>query len=299
MAEKVWGVKVTEETEKRADALIEASGINKKTWFEKILAIAEANNLKEAAVEYKQDITELEIHTTRIYELVSNMIQRANYLKDDAVKGLESKLESRELTITELQNSVKGLKENLSQLEASSKQADEEKQTLLEQVEGLRAGNENNQALIQEYKDKIDTLSSLVNQYKGYAVEIEELKANNSTEKEQIKAEFGEKEGRMISSIEELKATVRDQQSTIEQLQVKLDRTLEDHKAETENNKVNLNNQLIQLTERKELEKERAILEIERKYQAKLEQAHEQYNEKLSQLYERLEFKDKTNDKEK
>jgi hypothetical protein len=40
------------------------------------------------------------------------------------------------------------------------------------------------------------------------------------------------------------------------------------------------------------LEKERAILEIERKYQAKLEKLQDQYNEKITSLYEKLDGND-------
>jgi hypothetical protein len=59
-----------------------------------------------------------------------------------------------------------------------------------------------------------------------------------------------------------------------------------------EKQRVNHSNQLIQLTDRKELEKERAILEIERKYQAKLEKLQDQYNEKITSLYEKLDGND-------
>jgi chromosome segregation ATPase len=203
------------------------------------------------------------------------MIQSANYLRDDAVRGLESKLESRELTISELQGNIKDLKEALKRLEEETKQAEEDKQALSEQVEGLRSTNENNLALIQEYKEKIDTLSSLVNQYKGFADEEEKAK---------IIADFKAKGDRLVASNEELSQIVRDQQDSIE----KLNNNIQIHEKEAEYLKVNHVNELTQLTDRKDLEKERAVLEIERKYQAKLEKIHEQYNNKVAALFEKL-----------
>ena len=289
MSDKTFGVKVSEELYDRVKNMIEVSGSSSKEWFEKAVALTSVQNLKEGTGDYKQDLAELEVHTTRIYELTANMIQRANYMKADAVKELDEKLASRDVTIADLQKSVQALKEQLTIAEEGFKQNEGEKAELSGQLEDLKSANSNNQDLIKEYKEKVDTLSSLVNEYKGYAAENLELKQTHAAEKDQMKAGFTEKESRLVSSIDELKATARDQEALINVLQSNLEKAIEDHKGELENQKVNFNNQLTQLTDRKELEKERAVLEIERKYQAKLEQAHEQYNEKITRLYEKLE----------
>src|SRR6184192_346640 len=288
MSDKTFGVKVSEEVYEKVKNMIDISGISSKEWFEKVVAVSEVQSLKDGSGDYKQDLTELEKHTTRIYELVTNMIQRANYLKDDAMKGLETKLESRELTISELQGNVKTLKDELKRLEEDSKQSENDKQALTEQVEGLRSTNDNNQALIQEYKEKIDTLSSLVNEYKGFATENIELKEKHVAKKEQMKSEFEQKVSNLESSIHQLKATVQDQRQQIEQLTEKLSNTIQANEKETESLKVNFENKLTQLTNAKDLERERAILEIERKYQEKLQEVHDQYNEKLTRLYEKF-----------
>jgi chromosome segregation ATPase len=292
MSDKTFGVKVSEDLHEKVKNMIDVSGGNAKAWFEKAVALVAVQDLKEGSGNYKQDLSELEVHTTRIYELVANMIQRSEYLKMDAVKELEGKLESRELTVTELQATTKKLTEDNKQLEEVTRQSEENKKELFEQVESLKSANDNNQDLINQYKEKVDTLSSLVNEYKGYAAENIEIKKTHANDKEQIKAEYAEKERRMISSLEEIKTTAHDQDTLIKQLQANLNKAIEDHKNEIESLKANQVNQLTQLTDRKELEKERAILEIERKYQAKLEQSHEQYNEKLERLYAKLERND-------
>jgi chromosome segregation ATPase len=299
MSDKTFGVKVSEELYEKVKGMIDVSGVSSKEWFEKAVALAAVQNLKDGSGDYKQDLAELEVHTTRIYELTANMIQRANYLKEDAVRELDEKLSSRELTISELQNNVKALKEQLTNAEEGFKQNEDEKAELSEQLEQMRAANSNNQDLIKEYKEKVDTLSSLVNEYKGYAAENLELKQAHSAEKEQMKSEYAEKESRIVSSNEELKATARDQAALIEQLEEKLNKTIEGHEGELESQRVNFNNQLTQLTDRKELEKERAILEIERKYQAKLEAMQDQYNEKITRLYEKLDRNDDEENKQK
>jgi chromosome segregation ATPase len=295
MSDKTFGVKVSEELHEKVKNMIDVSGGNAKAWFEKAVALVAVQELKEGSGNYKQDLSELEVHTTRIYELIANMIQRAEYMKMDAVKDLETKLESRDLTITELQSTVKKLTEDNKQLEEAAKLSDNEQKELGEQLESFRSANDNNQALIQEYKEKIDTLSSLVNEYRGYATENAELKAEHVAEKDRMKVEFDQKESRMGSSIDELKETVRDQEALINQLQEKLDQAVENHIKELENLKVNHVNELTQVSDKKDVEKDRAVLDIERRYQEKLEKAHDQYNEKLTRLYEKFEMKENSN----
>ncbi|KYC71321.1 hypothetical protein [Heyndrickxia coagulans] len=291
MADKTFGFKVSDELYEKVKMMIENSGSSSKEWFERAVALAEVQDLKEGSPDYKQDLSELEVHTTRIYELVANMIQRAHYIKEDALRELAEKLNSRELMISSLQADVKALQDRLSQLDAEAKQVISEKNELNKQLEEQRGVNVNNQALIQEYKDKIDTLSSLVNQYKDYATEntalkeeIANLKERFTAEKDTLLAEFEQKESHLKSSIEELKSTVRDQEDQIEKLT-----------RENEEQKVNHVNELNRLTEAKDLAKERATLEIERKYQEKLQEIHEQYNEKIARLYEKFELKARNN----
>jgi chromosome segregation ATPase len=289
MSDKTFGVKVSEDLHEKVKQMIDLSGGSAKEWFEKAVALSEIQDLKEGAKDYQSDLSELEVHTTRIYQLVANMVQRANYLKDDAVKNLTDKLDSRDETISTLQMDLKKLKEDIAILSEEKVFNKQEKEGLEKQVEELRVTNENTQSLIQEYKDKIDTLSTLVNQYKGYEEENKHLKEQHSTEKAQLLSSHEQKEARYKSSIEELQATVRDQQQALDDLEVRLTKKAEESRKENESLKVNYENQLTQVNDKKDLEKERAILEIERKYQGKLEKAHEQYNAKIASLYEKLE----------
>lgn len=290
MADKVLGFKISEELHDKVKTMIEHSaGGSNKEWLEKAVALSEIHELKTGAPDYKQDLSELEIHTTRIYELVGNMIQRAEYLKDDAIKGLTEKLDSKELIITDLQRTAKDLQERLEQSEAATKQRTEDLQELNEQLEGLRSMNATNLDLIQEYKDKIDTLSSLVNKYQGYATENTELKEQFASEKESMAADFKKEENRLLSAIDELKVTNNDQQDEIKRLTSAVNKGIHDREKETKDLRDNHVNQLTQLTQSKNLEKERAVLEVERKFQEKLQEVHDQYNEKLARLYEKFE----------
>lgn len=88
MSDKTFGVKVNEELHDKVKDMIEVSGLTAKEWFEKAVALVELQQIKEEVSDYKEDLTELEVHTTRIYELISNMVARSIYLRDAAVKEI-------------------------------------------------------------------------------------------------------------------------------------------------------------------------------------------------------------------
>ncbi|MEC1524447.1 hypothetical protein P9D43_20810 [Neobacillus niacini] len=278
MSDKTFGVKVSEELYEKVKSMIENSGDSAKEWFEKAVAITEMQSIKQGASDYNKELTELDIHTARIYELVSNMVQSSIYIKDNAVKEVTDKLEQREAIISEYQEKANNAVVELKQAQEILKVLEQEKGELSKQLESQQATVENNQSLIHEYKEKIDTLSSLVNQYKGYATENAELKEAFANERESMTSQFQQKESRLVSSIEELKATVHEQK----QLLISKER-------EMESLKVNYSNQLTQLTSQKDLEKASAILVVKQEYQEKLQTIHDQYNEKLARIYEKLE----------
>lgn len=295
MADKTFGVKVSEELYDRVKAMIENSGDNAKDWFEKAVSMTELQSIKQGAADYSQDLNELEIHTARIYELISNMVQRSIYIKDNAVNEVADKLQQREAIIGEYQEKARAAGEELKTTKESLTALEQEKEEVSKQLESQLATLENNQSLINEYKEKIDTLSSLVNQYKGYAAENVELKKSYAAEKEQMKEEFTQKERELKTSIIDSRKIIEDQRKQVEQLTERLGNTIQANEKEIDSLKVNFGNQLTQLTTTKDLEKERAILEVERKYQEQLQEIHDQYNEKLSRLYEKF---DRNEDKD-
>lgn len=83
------------------------------------------------------------------------------------------------------------LKADTAEAKVSIQMADtlqQEKEDLLKQLEELRSVNLNNQRLIDEYKDKNNTLSGLVSKYQAFAEENEKLKEEFSKEREQLQS---------------------------------------------------------------------------------------------------------------
>lgn len=266
MADKTFGVKVSEEMYEKVREVIESSGTSSKEWFERAIALYEMNAIKQGSSDYTQDLTELEHHTTRMYELIVNMIQRSVHLKEYAVKEVAEKLESKEAIITDLQEQNQQFKQEVATktegIQAFEEQVKEVEEKLLINQTML----ENNQALISEYKDKNDTLSGLVTKYQGYAEENETLKRNFEIEK----AEWMRQENiDRIGFEEKISELSQEKQTVSEEIRVL--------RMDFEQAKANHERDLSLLTERKELEREKAVVEAER-----------QHNEEVRKLYDEM-----------
>lgn len=266
MADKTFGVKVNEELHDKVKLMIENSGDSAKEWFEKAVSLAEMNSIKQGATDYSQDLSELEVHTARIYELVSNMVQRSIYIKDHAVKEISDQLQQKEAIIGEYQGKTKAAIEELKQARESVKALEQEKEELSKQLEQTLSTNENNQLLINQYKEKTDTLSGLVNEYKAF-----------DDENKQLKERFAQERERMESQVKEMSTQNEDQQGEIKELKQQLQSLKDHHAIEVE-----------RLTEKKDYEKDKALLDLEREYQQKLLSANEEYTVKIQKMYEEI-----------
>ena len=280
MADKTFGVKVSEEMYEKVREVIESSGTSSKEWFERAIALYEMNAIKQGSSDYTQDLTELEHHTTRMYELIVNMIQRSVHLKDYAVKEVAEKLESKEAIITDLQKQNQQLKMEVATKTEGIQVFEEQAKELEEKLLANQTMLENNQALISEYKDKNDTLSGLVTKYQGYAEENEELKKVFEMEEAEWTKQANDDKVAFDEKISEL---LKEKQTVSEELRVL--------RMDFEQMKVNHEQDLSHLAERKELECEKAIVEAERLHNeevrklydemAALRKVHEETKEKM------------------
>lgn len=274
MADRTLGFKVTDEVHERARMLIESSGLTSKEWLENALAMYEVKALQANTPEYAKDLTELELHTTRIYELVINMIQQSVYLKDHAVKDVAEKLESKEGIITELQAKLNEQKEKVNQFILENKQFTEQQTLLQKQLDEQKSTMENSNLLINEYKEKNDTLSGLVTKYQGYAEENEALKTAFETEKASLAQQLNKQQAASTEQIRQLEQAQQQANERVRELEKTLEIT-----------QLNYTRELEIMQERKDLEREKALVEVEREYQAKLQAQNDKYNDKVAEMH--------------
>lgn len=273
MADKTFGFKVSDEDYERAKLLIETSGLSSKEWFQNALANYEVKALQTNAPEYSRNLTELELHTTRIYELVVGMVQQSIYFKDHAVREVSEQLEKKEQLMLELQEKLQQTKQTVQTLQAEKQELTAIQAEQAKQLEEGRLSTENSQLLIAEYKEKNDSLTGLVAKYQSYAEENEKLKISFAEEKEVLlrttATEKQELEKALAAATNEAKANA-DQVTALE-------KALADEKVKSEQ-------ATALLQERHEVALERAIVKAEREYQEKLQAQLDTYNARITEL---------------
>lgn len=255
--------KIEEELREKAQDLIKASGLTAKDWFQKAIAMSELQSIKEGATDYASDLTELEIHTTRIFELVNNMVQKSIYLKDNAVSNLETLLEQQREITSNFQFKFKTAVDEKNQALAELRNLEDKINNNIKQVEEIKNVAETNQLLFNEYKEKNDVLTGLVAKYQASANENEQLK----------------------ETINQLKQQTNDQQTLNKELEQRMNSLVEVHKTALE-----------RLEERKDLEHEKSLLQAERTHQTAITNANNEYSQKIQSLYEQLENERRTHE---
>ena len=143
------------------------------------------------------------------------------------------------------------------------KQLDEQKSTI-----------DNGNLLINEYKEKNDTLSGLVTRYQGYAEENEALKTAFAAEKASLLQQLNEQQTASSDQIRQLEQVHQHANERVRELEKTL-----------ENAQLNYTRELEIMQERKDLEREKALVEVERTYQAKLQAQNDKYNDKVAEMH--------------
>ena len=195
------------------------------------------------------------------------MIQRTAFEKDEIQRKAEDLKESKRQIIEQCQLEISDLKK---QVQLAAEEVDRYK-TMKDEAERLvrqmEEAGENNKLLIQEYKEKNDTLTGLVNDFRqGY----EESKA------------LKEEANRLNLLAEKLQGDLQKEKEALDSLN-------EIHKEVIRQADERQKTEVERIIERKEIEKERELLQIRTQYQDKLQKANEEYTAKIQSLYDQIE----------
>lgn len=259
MSDVTIGVKVSEETKEKVTAMIEASGLNSKEWFESLLSLYHMEQLKQGTVDYAKDLGELEIHTNRIVHLVGNMVQRATHEKEAVQQQLDGIKASKDEIISSYQLELAETKKQMQQYADQAKQATKEREVMDKHIRQLEEAAEHHRDLIGQYKEKIDTLTGLVNEYKGYSEENKALQSQIRSLQQQAQEQASQ-----LAQYDKDIATAVDR---MQKLEAK-------HKDEMER-------QAEWLT----VVKEREVLQLRGEFQERIARLSEDYTAKIQALY--------------
>src|SRR5512135_892589 len=168
-----WGVKVTEDVKERLKKAMEDSGMEGKDFMESMVTFYQAHQTKERLPILAQDISELEIITRRIVTMYLGMGERIQTIVSEKEQQHRAREAQDQETIRVLHGKIQELEAAWHEAENARARSQQEAEALRKQqvsmeneyitkVNGLTELQNTNRALIEEYKEKNDTLTGLL-----------------------------------------------------------------------------------------------------------------------------------------
>lgn len=263
MAEQVvWGVRVSEEFKERIAKVIEQSGLKAQDYLENLIGQYQLNRVKDNPL-LQADITELQMLTARINNIYINVSERIQlHLEDKEIKQQEV-LEKKNSELDMALAKGEELRQKYQELEAVKASLEADSKEQIKRIGELAEVVEANKALVSEYKDKNDTLTGLINEYRSF--KDENIKLNQVIES--VKQQLKEEEEKLNTRDKELAAL----KNTLKETQEK---HIDEVKA---------------LKEKADIEKDKAILELNIKHQQQVQEVIDQNNSKVKELLSKIE----------
>ncbi len=213
MSDQTFGVKVSPETKEKVAKMIEATGISNKEFFEQMVYVFELQLQKEKTLDFQKDISELETHTNRINQLMINLIQRATTEKTDLQQKIEQIQEERDGTVKDLEAESQHFKELKEEAETNLEALEKRNQELSQE-------NMNQQALIEEYKGKIDQAENLDSDLQKVQAQAQDLKNELENQREAHRdLEMAKERELNQKEIEKEKAVIAAERKSMEKIE--------------------------------------------------------------------------------
>lgn len=271
----VFSVRLEEQDKEKLLQMIQDSGRSNKEFMTVLLSAYELNKTKVDIPDIAKDIEGLQALTQRINEYYVNIgkrIEDIQKLKDvQYTKDMDIYINR----IDTLKSENQKLSDDSLELKQAYNNACNDNEEYKKQLEQNEQIQESNKALIKEYQSKIDTLSGIIEEYKGYKAENEKLKvllADSNTKAMQQENLIKEKD----FNIDKLNEDLRAKDNNIGNLKEKHDEELKQ-----------VNNKHIQEVEsikkENELTIKLAIAEVKDELNNKLNEEQLKHNAEISE----------------
>lgn len=255
-----WSVRMPEEMKEKISAMITGSGLIPKDFITQIMQLYELNAVKRIQPVMAADVEELSQLTGRIHHIFINLCERVTNFQQQREEEFGVKLAEKESMLSIFNDRIQALEGQLSQYEEEMGLLKKRYDDLYQQHTQTEEICETHKALVMEYREKNDTLTGLLGEYKDLKQLSESLKQSLDEEKKQyhsVQNKLLEKE----KETENLKNLLEDQ-------------------------KVAAQSHLEQRLELAEIAKEKEILALQKEQHKTLEDIQQQYTEKIRELLE-------------
>ena len=255
-----WSVRVPEEMKEKISAMITESGLIPKDFMAQIMQLYELNMIKQIQPFMAVDVEELSQLTGRIQHIFVNLCERVTTFQQQREEEFGGKLSEKDSMLSIFNERIQALEGQLSQYEEETGLLKKQYDEICQQYAHAEEICETHKALVLEYREKNDTLTGLLGEYKELKQLSEDLKRSLDEEQKQclaIRNQLLEKE----KETDHLKGLLEDQKASA---QSELERRLE----------------------LAGIAKEKEMLALQKDQQKKLEDIQQQYTEKVRELLE-------------
>lgn len=258
-----WSVRMPEDMKEKISAMITESGLNAKDFISQIIQSYELNAARKLQPVMDADIEELSLLTGRVHNLFINLCERVTSFQQQKEEEFGVKLSEKEGMLAVFNGRIRIQEQKLIQYNENMAVLKKQYEEILQQHTQTVEMCEAHKALVLEYREKNDTLTGLLSEYKEYRHQIETLKQAMEEEKflrHDIESKLREKD----NEIRQLKTLVEETEKTAEL-------------------------QLRQRLESLNTEKEKDILSLQKEHQKRLEMEQQQYADKVKELLDMIE----------
>jgi hypothetical protein len=284
---KTFGVKVPEELHQEATDLQRKLGLSGEGFLNELVRAYKLEKAKEEMPQVVEDLKELQTLTQRINNIYLNLGYRIDNITKAKDQELQEQLGKRESIISDLLGKVSVVEIDKETITTAYNDTMNQNDELNKRILEVTNMYNDNKALVEEYKSKNDTLAGLLNEYKTFKDQLEvhkELLADEQLRRIEVSDSLKSKEleatgllhdlDSLKSKIEELKAEHKEHQEYLKQR----------HKEEIENLKAGQSEELQNLSEKASFEKDKALLDQDRKHQELINKLNEENNAKVREL---------------
>lgn len=284
---KTRSLRLSDETVERLKAMAKEISGNNEDVLVQLFQTFEMEQGKEILPDRSKEIADFESYIGMIRKMYIHSLEDYSNLEEKVLLKYEDKLQSKDITISDLQRKVTELQQIKENATQTAKQKTEESAFLQKEFQELQTSAE----------DKICRLENNLKDKEGL---IEELRDGKHTANEQIAVLSKELSDakKLLEEVDTLKQgkiaaenKLSDANKQITELEKQLERSEEEHKAaiEIEKEKVSVaqeryQNEAKNAIEKATMEKEKALLEQEKKFKIEKDALETAYKEQIADL---------------
>lgn len=271
-----FSVRMEQGDKEKLMQLIQDSGKSNKEFMTSLISIYELNKAKIEIPDIAQDIEGLEALTKQINDYYVNMGKRITEVQKSKDVEFTKSMEVYKNRIEVLKAENDKVNGQITELTQAYNNVNVDYEETKKQMEQLLENLKDKNLLVEEYKQKNDTMTGVLNEYKQYKEEAKNLK--ESVDDLQIQND-------------KLNTGIKEKDITIQRLKNELEKMQKDTEEKIQDLNVK-HNEAIKITKEKaEFEKDKDILELQKQHQNELQEQQRTHNEEIQEYqnnYKRL-----------